>query len=150
MIKLATLLEINLQPGEESKMGNFLYRGTRDQIDLMKPYDDSSTRYSKMKGTIENLQTDHPENKRRTVGWEWNEMNTLEETNKSIRDVLSGRELQTLELVKKIIARLKERGYPKQAIVKYIMQYLNSLDEAIPFVMKTKPAVPGGLSQEPK
>lgn len=155
MISLLTLLELQMQPSERSKMKNFLYRGTRDQIDqIMEPYDDEgSTTYSKMKGTIEEepLTTDHPENKERTVGWSWDEDNTLEEEGNEyidIRDALLGRELQTLQDVKKLVTRLKDRGYNKEAILKYVMQYLDLLDEDVAYASITKPAVSGGLTQD--
>lgn len=155
MIRLVDLLELQMQPSEPAKMKNFMYRGTRDQIDqIMEPYDDEgSTTYSKMKGTMEEepLTTDHPENKERTVGWSWDEPNTLEEEGSEyvdIRGALLGRELQTLQDVKKLVTRLKDRGYNKQAIRSYVMQYLDSLDEDIAYATITKPAVSGGLTQD--
>jgi len=152
----------NLQPSERSKMKNFLYRGSKEQIaqategkdeTIMEPYDDEgSTTYSKMKGTIENkaFTVDHPENKRRTVGWEWDELNTLEEAQVSVKQALMGRDLQTLEEVKKLIQRLKQKGFPKQKILTFILQYLSKVDETVGYVMKTKPAVSGGLTQPSK
>lgn len=159
MIKLADLLELQMQPSEPSRMKNYLYRGTKEQIAqakeakdefIMEPYDDEgSTTYSKMKGTIEEdpITTDHPENKRRVVGWEWDEMNTLESVD-MVKNALLGRELQTLEDVKKIIDRLKARGFNKQEIVKYVMQYIDTLDETVGYVMKVKPSVSGGMTQD--
>ena len=131
MIKLADLLEFEMQPGERSKMKNFLYRGTRDQIDLMQPYDDSSTRYSKMKGTIEMKDpapVEHPENKERVVGWKWDEPYTLEEYSEmqAIADSLIGREYQTLEDVRKIAKRLKDRGFSIPQIKAFIVSYLQA------------------------
>jgi len=162
MIKLIDLLEIEVQPGERSKMKNFLYRGTKTQIAqmseysdefIMEPYDDQgSTTYSKMKGVIESgmLQTDHPENKERTVGWDWDEPNTLEEDLEKIKQSLLGREMQTLQDVKKIIARLKARGFALPEIYEYITEYLEGLDEGVGYAMITKPAVSGGLTQKTK
>lgn len=155
MIRLVDLLELQMQPSEPAKLKNFMYRGTRDQIDqIMEPYDDEgSTTYSKMKGTIEEepITTDHPENKERIVGWNWDEPNTLEEEGSEyvdIRGALLGRELQTLQDVKKLVTRLKDRGYSKQAIRSYVMQYLDTLDEDIAYATITKPAVSGGLTQD--
>lgn len=163
MIKLANLAELQVQPGERSKMKNFLYRGTKQQIAqanngkdefIMEPYDDEgSTTYSKQKGTIEGkgmLQVDKPYNKRRTVGWEWDELNTLEEMFISVRTALLGRELQTLEDVKKIIARLKERGFSKKEALVFILKYLNQLDEVVGYATIIKPSVSGGLTQDTK
>lgn len=148
MIRLTDLLELQMQPSEPSRIKNFLYRGTRDQI--MQPYDDEgSTTYSKMKGTIEEepLTVDHPENKRRTVGWEWDQLNTLEESEYvNLKNALAGRELQTLQDVRKMVARLKARGYDKAVIVSYIMSYLDNLDETVGYAMITKPAVDGGIN----
>lgn len=159
MIKLIDLLEIEIQPSERSKMKNFLYRGTRDQIAqaaneesefIMSP--NRAIRPSDRSGVIEGgmLQTDHPENKERTVGWGWDEPNTLEEMQDIVRDALFGRELQVLEEVKKIIDRLKQKGYSKGKIFKFLMQYLDKLDETVGYVVKTKPAVSGGLTQNKK
>ena len=148
-----------MQPSERSKMKNYLYRGTKEQIaqakeakdeTIMEPYDDEgSTTYSKMKGTIENkvFNVDHPENKRRTVGWEWDEFNTLEEDSNKIRQALLGRDIQTLEEVKKLIARLKQKGFSPAAVRYFLMDYLSALNEVVGYVMKTKPSVSGGLTQ---
>jgi len=157
MIKLIDLLEIEIQPSERSKMKNFLYRGTRDQIAqatneesefIMSP--NRAIRPSDRSGVIEGgmLQTDHPENKERTVGWGWDEPNTLEEMQDIVRDALFGRELQVLEEVKKIIARLKQKGYSKEEILKFLLQYLDGLDETVGYVQKVKPSVSGGLTQD--
>jgi len=152
MIKLIDLLEVEMQPSERAKMKNFLYRGTEDQIAqaasefIMPP--NRAIRPSDRSGVIEGgmLQTDHPENKRRGGSASWDEKNTLEEVQDIVRAALFGRELQVLEEVKKIIARLKQKGYPKEKILKFLMQYLNNLDE-VGYVMKTKRAVTGGLTQ---
>lgn len=161
MIKLIDLTELEMQPSERSRMKNFLYRGTRQQIAqakenkdefIMEPYDDEgSTTYSKQKGTIEGkgmIQTDKPYNKRRTVGWEWDELNTLEEMFVSVKTALLGRELQTLESVKKIISRLKERGFSKKEVLIFILKYLEELDEVVGYANITKPSVSGGLTQD--
>ena len=78
MYKLTELLEVEIQPGESKKMKDFLKRGTIDQTKIMEPYDGTSTRYSSIKGTIEEeepLTVDHPENSQRVVGWSWDEAN---------------------------------------------------------------------------
>ena len=116
----------------------------------MEPYDDEgSTTYSTMKGTSENkvFTVDHPENKRRTVGWEWDELNTLEEDKVTIRQALLGRDLQTLQEVKKLIDRLKQKGFPSAAIKRFVIDYVSALDGVVGYAMKTKPAVSGGLTQ---
>lgn len=159
MIKLADLIELQMQPGESTKMKNFLYRGNRDQIaqaeePIMKPYDDEgSTTYSKMKGTVEEepLVVKRPENTQRIVTWNWKEDSTLEELGTDtadMKDALLGRELQTLQDVKKLIKRLKDRGYTRDTVIRYVMQYLDILDEDIAYATITKPAVSGGLTQD--
>ena len=93
------------------------------------------------------IKTDHPENKRRVVGWEWDEFNTLEEDSNKIKQALLGRDLQTLEEVKKLIARLKQKGFSPTAVRRFLMDYLSALDEVVGYAMKTKPSVSGGLTQ---
>jgi len=127
MYKLSQLLELNLQPGEASKMKNFLKRGTIDQTKIMEPYDDTSTHYSKQKGTIEEddvpFTVDHPENKQKVVGWSWDEDNTIDGDNNPLV-AMTGRELQTLQEVKKIISRLLNAGYTMHEIEYAINTYI--------------------------
>lgn len=121
MYKLSELLKIDLQPGEVPKMKNFLKRGT---IHQMASYDDTSTNYHKQKGTIEdNLDVDHPENKQKVVGWAWDEADSIDGDDNALVD-LTGRELQTLQDIKKIIARLLDAGYSMHEIEIAINGYI--------------------------
>jgi hypothetical protein len=134
MIKLSDLLELQIQPGEAEKMKNFLYRGSRDQIaqadkrkTIMEPYnDEGSTTYARMKGTIEGVEpltTDHPENKEKVVGWNWKQDNTIDGDN-NIETAISGREIQTLQDLKKMIKRLLDSGFTMSEIENGINTYV--------------------------
>jgi len=127
VVKLTDIVEsiYNLSPGEIPKMKNFLKRGTIDQMNLMQPYDDRSTNYSKMKGSIEQegFSVDHPENKETVVGWTWNQDDTIDGDDKVDQAILS-RELQTLQDVKKLIVRLLDAGYTISAIETFINGYI--------------------------
>lgn len=128
MYKLSQLLELNLQPGEEKKMRDFLKRGTIDQTKIMEPYDGTSTRYASIKGTIEEkepLTVDHPENTQRIVGWSWDEANTLDGDDNAGM-AFSGRDLQILQELKKIIARLLSAGYTLHEIEEAINGYIRA------------------------
>jgi hypothetical protein len=129
MYKLSELLEMNLQPGEVSKMKNFLKRGTIDQTKIMEPYDNTSTNYSKQRGTIAEddvpFTVDHPENKQKVVGWSWDEADTIDGDDNALV-ALTGRELQTLQDVKKIISRLLYAGYTMHEIGLAINTYIRS------------------------
>lgn len=124
MYKLSQLLELVVQPGEASKMKDFLKRGT---IDQMASYDNTSTSYSKQKGTIEEddvpFHVDHPENKQKVVGWAWDEADTMEGDDNALI-ALTGRELQTLQDLKKMIARLLDAGYNMHEIEIAINTYI--------------------------
>ena len=124
MYKLSQLLELEIQPGEFSKMKNFLKRGS---IHQMASYDDTSTNYHKQRGTIEdNLDVDHPENKQKVVGWSWDEDDTIDGDDNAL-SALTGRELQTLQDLKKLIARLLDAGYTMHEVEQTINTYIRAL-----------------------
>ena len=127
MFKLSTLLEAAIQPGEANKMKDFLKRGTIDQTRLMQPYDDTSTHYSKIKGSIEEepLQVDNPQNTQKVVGFNWDEADTIEGDDNAAM-ALSGRDLQILQELKKIIARLLDAGYSMHEIEIAINGYIRA------------------------
>lgn len=126
MIKLAHLLrELDVQPSEKSKMKNFLYRGSRDQINL------HPNRYNVVgskPGTIEEepLDTsDHPENKNKVVPFQWDQPDGLfEGEQERIHQSLIGREFQTLEDIKKMASRLRQRGFAQSDIEEFVKAYL--------------------------
>lgn len=133
MIKLADLLEIDIQPSEKSRMKNFLYRGARDQINL---HPNRFNVVGSKPGTIEGkgpLDTsNHPENKntsqRYNNGYPWSfddpsgifEGEELER----IHQALIGREFQTLEDIKKMASRLRQAGFAQSDIEIFIKSYL--------------------------
>lgn len=125
MYKLSQLLELKFQPGEASKMKNFLKRGTIDQTKIMEPYDGISTRYASIKGSIEEepLTVDHPENKQKVVGFSWDEADTID-GDKDASMSFSGRDLQLLQELKKLIARLLDAGYNMHEIEMAINTYI--------------------------
>ncbi len=124
MYKLSELLKIELQPGEASKMKDFLKRGS---IHQMASYDNTSTSYSKQKGTIEEdgvpFHVDRPEEKNRVVGWAWDEADTIEGDDNALM-AMTGRDLQILQELKKIIARLLDAGYNMHEIEIAINTYI--------------------------
>lgn len=121
MIKLSDLLEFE-QPGEKSKMKNYLYRGSRDQINL---HPNAYTVVGSSKGTIEGkgmLDTsDHPENTNRVVPFSWDQANLFEDND--IHALLIGREFQTLDDLKKMVLRLKQTQ-PASDIEEFILNYI--------------------------
>lgn len=113
MYSLHQLLELTMQPGEEMRMRDYLYgRGTRDQLKL---FPDNNPQIEP-KPWVTN----------KVVGWSWDEPNTLEEMEdmKDVADAVLGRELQTLEDVRKIIKRLLDRGYEPAKIKAFILRYI--------------------------
>lgn len=133
MIKFADLMEFEMQPSEKSKMKNFLYRGSRDQINLHpNPYNVVGSQ----PGTIESkgpLDTsDHPENKNTSqrynngYPWSFDDPSGLYEDEEihRISQALIGREYQTLEDVKKIASRLRQSGFAQSDIEQFIKTYL--------------------------
>lgn len=118
MIKLSDLIDLQVQPGEPTRMSNFLYRGSRDQNSEMQP-----NRFNVgAGGTVEEmdvLHTDHPENKEYQVGKSWEEPNLFED--EGIADTLLGREYQTLEDLAKMASRLRQAGYLQDEINAFVL-----------------------------
>lgn len=113
-------------------MKNFLYRGSRDQINL---YPNKYNVVGSKPGTIEGkgpLDTsDHPENKntsqRYNNGYAWNVPEAggiFENDQEKIFQALIGREFQTLEDVKKMASRLRQTGFAQSDIENFIKTYL--------------------------
>ncbi len=126
MIKLSDLIKTQIQPSEKTRMKNFLYRGSRDQINL---HPNDYNVVGSKPGTIEQegmLDTsDHPENKNRVVPFQWDQPDGLfEEEQEQIFNALIGREFQTLEDVKKMASRLRQAGFTQSDIEKFIKTYL--------------------------
>lgn len=127
MIKLADLLEFDIQPSEKRKMKNFLYRGSRDQINL---HPNDYNVVGSKPGTVQDesmLDTsDHPENKNRVVPWQWDQPDGLFEGDEleKIHQALIGREFQTLEDIKKMASRLRQANFAQSDIEQFIRTYL--------------------------
>ena len=133
MIKLSDLIkELDIQPSEKAKMKNFLYRGSRDQIDI---HPNRFNVIGSKPGTIEGkgpLDTsDHPENKNTSQiynnGYPWNVPEAggiFENEGERIFQALIGREFQTLEDVKKMASRLRQAGFAQSDIEEFIRTYL--------------------------
>lgn len=122
MIKLAELVAITTQmPGEETRMKDYLKRGSRDQINL---HPNDFTVAGSQKGTIEGkgmLDTsNHPENKNKVVPWSWDQASLFED----LHGALIGREFQTLDDLKKMVIRLKSAGYAESEIKEFILNYI--------------------------
>lgn len=103
-------------------MKNYLYRGSRDQINLHpNPY----TVVGSSKGTIEGkgmLDTsNHPENTNKVVPFSWDQASLFEDSD--IHNLLIGREFQTLDDLKKMVIRLKQRQ-PASDIEEFILNYI--------------------------
>lgn len=132
MMKLADLLESNIQPSERSKMKNFLYRGSRDQINLHpNPYNVVGSKPGTIEGKGPLDTSDHPENKntsqRYNNGYSWNVPDAggiFEDDQETIHQALIGREFQTLEDVKKIASRLRQVGFAQSDIEEFIKTFL--------------------------
>lgn len=131
MIKLSELVK-DMQPSEKSKMKNFLYRGSRDQINL---YPNHYNVVGSKPGTIEGkgpLDTsDHPENKnssqRFNNGYPWNVADAggiFEDDQETIHQALIGREFQTLEDLSKIASRLRQTGFVQSDIEEFVKTFL--------------------------
>lgn len=121
MIKLGDLLE-----DERGRLKNFLYRGSRDQINL---YPNDYNVVGSTPGTIESkgmLDTsNHPENKNTNYPWSWDQPDGLFEGElEKIHQALIGREFQTLEDVKKMASRLRQSGFAQSDIETFIKTYL--------------------------
>lgn len=126
MIKLADLIEQSIQPGEETRMKNFLYRGSRDQINL---YPNDYNVVGSKPGTIESkgmLDTsNHPENKNKVVPFQWDQPDGIfEDEQEKIHNSLIGREFQTLEDIKKMASRLRQAGFTQTHIETFVRTFL--------------------------
>ena len=142
MIKLGDLfdLQLSLQPGEESRMKNFVYGGTLQQNTEMQP-----NRFNVGSGgTVEEMDmitVDHPENSQYQVGKSWEEPNLFED--ESIQDALLGREAQTLADLSKMASRLRQAGYAQSDITNLVIQYMTQQEQiGVGYVMKVRPADP--------
>lgn len=131
MIKLIDLIEREEQPSEESRMKNFLYRGSRDQTNL---YPNSYNVVGSKPGTIEGkgpLKTsDRPENRNTSqrynngYPWSWEQPDGLFEGDlDKLHQALIGREFQTLEDLRKICSRLRQRGFAQSDIEEFLKTY---------------------------
>jgi len=133
VIKLSDVIkEIEVQPSEKARMKNFVYRGSRDQIDI------HPNRYNVVgskPGTIEGkgpLDTsDRPENtntsQRYNNGYPWNVPEAggiFENEQEKIHQALIGREFQTLQDVKKMASRLRQAGFAQSDIEFFVKTYL--------------------------
>lgn len=118
MIKLSDLIDLQVQPGEPTRMSNFLYRGSREQNSEMQP-----NRFNVgAGGTIEEkdvITVKHPENTQYQVGKSWEEPNLFED--EGIADTLLGREYQTLEDLAKMASRLRQAGYMQDEINAFVL-----------------------------
>lgn len=131
MIKLSDLIKKELQPSEKSKMKNFLYRGSRDQINL---HPNDYNVVGSKPGVIgeDPLDTsDSPENtnssQRFNNGYPWNVPEAggiFEDEQEKVFQALIGREFQTLEDVKKMAARLRQAGFAQSDIENFVKTYL--------------------------
>jgi hypothetical protein len=125
VIKLSDLIRTQIQPSEKSRMKNFLYRGSRDQINL---HPNDYNVVGSKPGVIgeEPLDTsDHPENKNRVVPFQWDQPDGLfENEQEKIFNSLIGREFQTLEDVKKMASRLRQAGFTQSDIEEFVKTYL--------------------------
>ena len=133
MIKLSEVIK-DLQPGEESKMKNFLYRGSRDQINLHpNPYNVVGSKPGTIEGKGPLDTSNHPENKNTSqrynngYPWSFDDPSGLfeDEETQRISQSLMGREYQTLEDVKKIASRLRQRGFVQSDIEEFIKAEAN-------------------------
>ena len=132
MIKLSDLIKRDVQPSEKSRMKNFLYRGSKDQINL---HPNRFNVVGSKPGTIEGkgpLDTsDRPENTNTSQtynnGYPWNVPEAggiFENEQEEIFQNLIGREFQTLEDVKKMASRLRQAGFVQSDIEEFIKTYL--------------------------
>ena len=134
MIKLIDLIENDTTPGEKKKMQNFLYRGTRDQINL---HPNRFTVVGSQRGVAgegkglldtSNHPEDHNTSQRYNNGYPWSfddgTGNNLEEDDNPIHKALIGREFQTLEDLAKVASRLRQSGIAQSDIEAFILNYI--------------------------
>ncbi len=103
MIKLSDLIKTQIQPSEKSRMKNFLYRGSRDQINLHPDFVKDRPGTIEGKGPLDT--SDRPENKNTSQtynnGYPWNVPEAggiFENEQEKIFQNLIGREFQTSHL----------------------------------------------------
>lgn len=132
MIKISELEPINTQPSEETRMKNYLYRGSRDQINL---HPNKYTVVGSSKGTIEGkgplTPSDRPENRYRSPGynsgypWDLQDPNIFEnEEYEELHKALLGREFQTLNDISKMASRMRQAGFEQSKIEEFVLNYL--------------------------
>lgn len=131
MIKLSDLIRAEIQPSEKSRMKNYLYRGSRDQINL---HPNRFNIVGSKPGAIEQENigvpksplpsNGRPENRYRTVPFEWDESDGIFERNQGIGKELIGREFQTIQDLKSIVTRLTNEGHTKDEIITFILNYI--------------------------
>ena len=129
MIKLSDLIKTQIQPSEKSRMKNFLYRGSRDQINLHPNFVKDRPGSIEGKGPLDT--SDRPENTNTSQvynnGYPWNVPEAggiFENEQEKIFQNLIGREFQTLEDVKKMASRLRQAGFVQSDIEEFIKTYL--------------------------
>ena len=113
-------------------MKNFLYRGSRDQINLHpNKYNVVGSKPGTIQGKGPLDTSDHPENtntsQRFNNGYPWNVPEAggiFENEQEKIFQNLIGREFQTLEDVKKMASRLRQAGFVQSDIEEFIKTYL--------------------------
>lgn len=113
-------------------MKNFLYRGSRDQIDIHpNRYNVVGSKHGTIEGKSPLDTSDHPENKNTSqrynngYPWSWDQPDGLfEDEQEAIHQALIGREFQTLEDVKKMASRLRQAGFAQSDIEAFIRTYL--------------------------
>jgi hypothetical protein len=134
MIKLSELIDKEFQPSEKSKMKNFLYRGSRDQINLH-PNDynvvGSTSGTIEGKGMIDtsNHPEDHNASQRYNNGYPWSfddPSGIFEDEGQveKIHQALIGREFQTLDDLSKMCSRLRQAGYIQSDIEEFLRTYI--------------------------
>jgi hypothetical protein len=134
MMKLADLLELNMQPGEIPKMKNFLNRGSRDQVDL---YPNRYNVVGSKPGVIgqeegmldtSNHPEDHNSSQRCNNGYPWSFDDPSgifeEDSDERVHQSLIGREFQTLDDLAKMASRLRQTGFAQSEIEEFVKKYL--------------------------
>jgi len=147
MIKLIDLIENDTTPGEKKKMQQFLYRGSKDQIDqaqvvnrdnILDPNYNSFNVVGSKPGTIEGKgmidTSNHPEDHNQSNAWNkgypWDFEDPSgvfedgEDPFQKIRGALIGREFQTLDDIAKMASRLRQAGITPSDIEAFIINYI--------------------------
>jgi hypothetical protein len=113
-------------------MKNYLYRGSRDQINL---HPNDYTVVGSSKGTIEGkgplTPSDRPENRYRSSGhnagypWDLQDPNIFENDEfEDLHKALLGREFQTLGDISKMASRMRQSGFEQSQIEEFVLNYL--------------------------